>query len=708
MGSEKNIKVIYTEKNDEVGAIKKESAGLFLLSLALLGAAGFLFGANCCFVSIKTFFILCFGFYGSIMVIACLAWFGYYLIKTRKRMFSFFNLGFFFLTIDSLIISSLVDIIKNNPTGFGGGLSGYYISEFLADNLSHTGAWIFAGLILSIALFLISGLSISMFLAELSSWKKIKPVTKEIIGSGESPSTNERCPEYRDSPPPPRARRIFFDDLYINDKEISATKLSLVESEKKEKQISMKLSLPPSDLLPWDVDRKKRPHFAADQSAKLIATLNNFGIQAKILDIHYGPVITRYDLQPAPGIKVSRIVNLADDLALALAAKGLRIEAPIPGKAAVGIEVPNTTSELVPFSELWHYSGYRNSQDGLPVVLGKDIAGGIVMADLAQMPHLLIAGTTGSGKSVCINTIICSLLGKCSPDKVRFIMIDPKMVELASYNNIPHLLTPVVKDAQRAAWVLKWIVKQMEERYNALADKGARDIERYNKMAGSNDRINYIVIIIDELADLMMAAPDEVEDSICRLAQMARSVGIHLVVATQRPSVDVITGLIKANIPTRIAFAVSSQVDSRTILDSVGAEKLLGRGDMLFSPVGSLKPIRMQGALITENQIDAIVKYWCMQQKPQYAEINLENPKTVDGGELDDLFFEAVKIVADFGQASSSLLQRKLHIGYARAARLIDQLEEKGIIGPFEGSKPREIFKSAAQLQVIIQKNSLK
>jgi S-DNA-T family DNA segregation ATPase FtsK/SpoIIIE len=447
----------------------------------------------------------------------------------------------------------------------------------------------------------------------------------------------------------------------------------------------------------------KKGNRVLDQSRQLEQTLAHFGVQVRVLEVHHGPVITRYDLQPAPGVKVSKIVNLTDDLALGLAAKGLRLEAPIPGKAAIGVEVPNKETQVVTFREVLDAKSFWNSGK-LSIGLGVDIAGEVVVTDLGKMPHLLVAGATGSGKSVCVNTMIMSVLYKAFPDEVKFIMIDPKMVELSMYNGIPHLMAPVVTEAKKAAGVLHMVVNEMERRYKLFAEARVRDREKYNEQLTEGEPLPFIVVIIDELADLMMVAPVEVEDSICRLAQMARATGIHLVVATQRPSVDVITGLIKANIPSRIAFAVSSQVDSRTILDTVGAERLLGKGDALFSPVGSMKPLRVQGALVIEKEIEAVIKHWKEQGEPEYQDqfVNIpEKEEAVAGVEEDDLFWDAVRIVVEHGQASASVLQRRLRVGYTRAARLVDMMEAKGIVGPYEGSKPREVYITARQMEEI-------
>lgn len=461
----------------------------------------------------------------------------------------------------------------------------------------------------------------------------------------------------------------------------------------------------------------------------LVETLKSFGVQTKILDICRGPAVTRYELQPAAGVKISKITNLADDIAMNLAATGVRIEAPIPGKAAVGIEVPNKVKTIVRMRELIESNSFVTSKSHLTVALGRDIAGQVTVADLSKMPHVLIAGTTGSGKSVCINSLIVSLLYKSGPDDVRFLMIDPKVVELGIYNGIPHLLVPVVTDPRKAAGALNWAVTEMLKRYKIFAENNVRDLKGYNALAQANHyqdengqpmhKMPQIVIIIDELSDLMMAAPNEVEDAICRLAQMARAAGMHLVVATQRPSVDVVTGLIKANIPSRIAFAVSSAIDSRTILDCGGAEKLLGMGDMLFSPVGAQKPMRIQGCFVSDSEIESVVDFVKNSRSVVYddtiaQEIErsaAEGAKSSDTGSNDDegsgdpMMNEAIKCVVEAGQASTSLLQRRLRLGYARAGRLIDEMEQMGIVGPHEGSKPRQVLITYAQwLEMNMQK----
>lgn len=454
----------------------------------------------------------------------------------------------------------------------------------------------------------------------------------------------------------------------------------------------------------------------AENAQTLAQTLENFKVKAKIINACHGPAVTRYELEPAPGVKVSKITNLADDLALSLAAFSVRIE-PIPGKAAIGIEVPNKELEGIRLREVLEKPAFATAKSKLTVGLGVDIAGQGIFADLAKMPHLLVAGATGSGKSVCINTLITSILFKAKPDEVKFILIDPKMVELSNYNGIPHLMVPVVTDAKKAASVLNWSVQEMEKRYAKFAETGVRDMERFNA-AKPEEKMPAIVIIIDELADLMMVAPHDVEDAICRLAQKARAAGIHLVLATQRPSVDVITGIIKANIPSRISFAVSSQIDSRTILDMSGAEKLLGKGDMLFYPVGSAKPQRVQGAFVSDEEVERLLDFirgqgQQMEENQEIIEYTENAAMEADDGKkdaakekIDELLSDAIELVMSSGQASTSSIQRRFRIGYTRAARLIDTMEEMKIIGPSLGSKPREILVSSEEAEAALRKIS--
>ena len=459
-----------------------------------------------------------------------------------------------------------------------------------------------------------------------------------------------------------------------------------------------------------------------ETATKLQKTLYSFGVSAKVENVSVGPAITRYELKPAEGVRVSKIANLADDIALNLAAETIRIEAPIPGKQAVGIEVPNKEKEAVHLREVLESEEFGESSSKLTVALGKDVAGNIQLADIAKMPHLLIAGSTGSGKSVCINTIITSIIYKSKPSEVKMVMVDPKVVELSVYNGIPHLLIPVVTDPKKAAGALAWAVQEMDNRYNLFAQKGVRDIKGYNKAIEKEEgsgKLPQIVIIVDELADLMMVAAKDVEEAICRLAQKARAAGMHLVIATQRPSVDVITGLIKANVPSRIAFAVSSQVDSRTIIDSVGAEKLLGKGDMLFFPAGAPKPVRVQGAFVSDEEVEKIVDFVKQNGTANYSEDILETiengnktekeiAQTDEDDETDPFLMDAIQTVVETGQASTSFIQRRFKVGYARAGRIIDQMEERGVISGFQGSKPREVLMSLEKLNELkMGKNEL-
>lgn len=470
--------------------------------------------------------------------------------------------------------------------------------------------------------------------------------------------------------------------------------------------------LPPVSLLKPPAQTGREDHSAElnENSQRLVETLKSFGVETKIVDISQGPSVTRYELQPAVGVKISKITNLSDDIALNLAASGVRIEAPIPNKRAVGIEVPNKKRDMVTAREIIDTQEFRQAKSKLTVALGKDITGHSAFADLAKMPHLLIAGTTGSGKSVCLNSMIISILYHAKPDEVKFLMIDPKKVEFSVYNGIPHLLVPVVGEPRNAAGALNWAVTEMLERYKIFSDNNVRDIRGYNALCEKNpDKtpMYQIVIVIDELSDLMMAAPNEVEDAICRLAQMARAAGMHLLIATQRPSVDVITGIIKANIPSRIALSVSSQIDSRTILDMSGAEKLLGNGDMLFNPIGNSKPIRIQGCFLSDAEVEQVVDFIKQQGNCEYDEnvikdieslavkekkkAGLEDEASLDSSD-DEMLTRAIEVAVEAQQISATFLQRRLRVGYARAARLIDEMNQRGIVGPSEGSKPRKVL----------------
>ncbi|MBO5853037.1 MAG: DNA translocase FtsK [Clostridia bacterium] len=476
---------------------------------------------------------------------------------------------------------------------------------------------------------------------------------------------------------------------------------------------------PPMELLKGNISKSPAAERAEleNTAQRLVDTLRSFGVETSIVDISRGPTVTRYELQPSSGVKISKITNLADDIALNLATAGVRIEAPIPNKAAVGIEVPNKASNVVHIREILESSAFTGSKSKLTISLGKDIAGNAIVGDISKMPHGLIAGATGSGKSVCINSIIVSILYKAKPDEVKLIMVDPKVVELGIYNGIPHLLLPVVTDPRKAASTLGWAVSEMEKRYQMFAANGVRDIDGFNRLAETDEdivKLPRIVIIVDELADLMMTAPKEVEDSINRIAAKARAAGMHLIIATQRPSVDVVTGVIKANIPSRIAFAVSSQIDSRTILDNAGAEKLLGRGDMLFSPIGATKPSRIQGCFVSDEEVEAVTDFVKGRHTSEYDQSIMEDIENRalasnkekagatavadEEGEEDPMLKAAIEFVVESGQASTSMLQRKLKLGYARAARIMDTMADMGIIGPYNGAKPRDVLITMEQL----------
>ena len=474
--------------------------------------------------------------------------------------------------------------------------------------------------------------------------------------------------------------------------------------------------LPPLSLLDSVTAKKERMQEEIKRNVRIIeGTLATFGVQARVIDVNSGPAVTQYALQPAAGVQVRRVVSLQTDLSLALAASPLRIEAPIPGKSAIGVEVPNKAATLVTIREVVESNSFRNGGSLLGVALGNDVAGQPISADLTRMPHLLIAGATGQGKSVCVNTLICSLLVQATPAQLRMLMIDPKRVELQGYNGLPHLAVPVIVESHQAAAALRWAVSEMERRYRLLAQEGVRNIAVFNERATLKRARNmpYIVVVIDELADLMMVAAGEMEEVICRIAQLARAVGIHLVIATQRPSTDIITGLIKANIPSRIAFAVGSQVDSRVILDSVGAEKLLGRGDMLYQPVDAGKPTRLQGAFISDREVESLVRFWQGQGEPRYLEgvfeaaASMPSEDATSERKLDPLFARAARAVTAEGAASVSLVQRKFNVGYSRAGRIVDQLAEHRVIGAYQGSKSREVLMNLPDVDELLEQLGL-
>lgn len=546
--------------------------------------------------------------------------------------------------------------------------------------------------------------------------EKIEENDQENIGFSIFGKKKEKIEEKAELEEPPLNPNEIESNLFVQKAEEKEEKVREVLQLEHNTIVSEdeNYEYPPVELLKQGDNQgmKGSKKALTDTATKLQKTLYSFGVSAKVENVSVGPAITRYELKPAEGVRVSKIAKLSDDIALNLAAESIRIEAPIPGKQAVGIEIPNKEKEVVHLRDIIESTTFEDAESKVSVALGKDISGEPVVADIGKMPHVLIAGSTGSGKSVCINTLIASIIYKAKPSEVKLVMVDPKVVELSVYNGIPHLLIPVVTDSKKAAGALAWAVQEMENRYQLFATKGVRDLKGYNSMTGEEGgKLPQIVIIIDELADLMMVAAKDVEDSICRLAQKARAAGMHLVIATQRPSVDVITGIIKANIPSRIAFAVSSQIDSRTILDMVGAEKLLGKGDMLFYPIGSSKPTRVQGAFVSDPEVEKIVDFVKSNggevtynedileeiERANKSDRELEAPEEED--DIDPFLEEAIKTVVEVGQASTSFIQRRFKVGYARAGRIIDQMEARGIISGYEGSKPRQVLMSMERLQ---------
>ncbi|MFZ5646782.1 MAG: DNA translocase FtsK 4TM domain-containing protein [Bacillota bacterium] len=726
-----SVKDVKPAKSRPDNKLKYELAGIAIITLSILGAASLFTNALGAVGSLLSRGMEIIAGESRYLISLGMFFLGLKLIKEKgdfritPRAAGFIILGLVFLTLGHL------DAPADNLFGYGlkgrgGGVVGAASVFVLTGSFGTVGAYIVLASLTLVSLLLITGYTLAQLglLASLRArkagsraWNCVFNFLFEDVDPGES-RDNHSPVLIKNNPGDEsvEADSVKPQKSFSGNDTVPKKKTARVQAEIPDIPVTSLADgsmyrLPPIGLLK-STERNKNEvsdKEIAERARLLETTLESFSITARVSGISVGPAITRYEIQPPPGIKVSRIVGLADDIALNLAAPGVRIEAPIPGKAAVGIEVPNREISPVTLRELIETREFTNSQSKLTVGLGKDIAGSPVFADLGKMPHLLVAGATGAGKSVCINTLIASILFKSSPDEVKLLMVDPKMVELATYNGIPHLISPVVTDAKKAAGVLRWAVKEMERRYEIFASAGVRDIGRYNKTcqtgAGKERQtLPYIVIIIDELADLMMVAPADVEDSICRLAQMARAAGLHLVIATQRPSVDVITGLIKANIPSRISFAVSSLVDSRTILDMGGAEKLLGRGDMLFFPVGAAKPVRVQGAYLSDQEVESLVTYLKEQAQPVYDEQVLTAPPAEEGkndpeDDHDELLAQAVKIFIESGTASISLLQRRLHIGYARAARLVDIMERRGIVGGFEGSKPRSIKMTLEQFQ---------
>ncbi|EHY9142326.1 DNA translocase FtsK [Listeria innocua] len=623
----------------------------------------------------------------------------------------------------------LENLFRPNQVGFvGAGMIGAAITSVTYFLLDRLGTNIIAILLIIYGFSLVSGISVRQF------FSKITEFVRYLFSKGKAAKEKgKEVKAKRDKKKAEKLVEVEADEVIEVGQPINASKeektppiisnfSSKVEQEKapleektesdvKEKDLEMFqqesfeneiYQLPSVDILePAKVtDQSKEYDQIKVNAKKLEDTFESFGVKAKITQVHLGPAVTKYEVQPSVGVKVSKIVSLSDDIALALAAKDIRIEAPIPGKSAIGIEVANQNVAMVSLREVLENNPKNNPDEKLQIALGRDISGEAMMASLDKMPHLLVAGATGSGKSVCINGIITSILLRAKPHEVKMMMIDPKMVELNVYNGIPHLLAPVVTNPKKAAQALQKVVAEMERRYDLFSHTGTRNMQGYNDYVKKHNELNeekqpelpFIVVIVDELADLMMVASNDVEDAITRLAQMARAAGIHLIIATQRPSVDVITGVIKANIPSRIAFAVSSSIDSRTILDMGGAEKLLGRGDMLLLPVGSSKPTRIQGAFLSDKEVEDVVNYVISQQKAQYNEEMIpDDIPEVEGEVTDELYHEAVELVVEMQTASVSMLQRKFRIGYNRAARLIDEMEQRGVVGPHEGSKPRRV-----------------
>lgn len=601
-------------------------------------------------------------------------------------------------------INNSIDLSK---VGKGGGIIGSFFGFFFYKLFGSIGSYLVLGIILIINILLITNIKIKDIISIFNNRpkKQTNNISKPKIVNQVKLEQNQEDIKILDYTK--NEKKDFLKEIDVKEE------VNNIDTEIRSKQSKNHIStysIPSLSLLKspasnQDINDNKE----ILNNAKIIEeTMKNFGIDAIITQINKGPTITCYELQPSPGIKLSRIVSLSDNIALSLASSDIRIEAPIPGKAAVGIEVPNKVKSSVLLKEIITSEEYNDMDSPIPLALGKDVSGNVIVSTIDKMPHLLIAGATGSGKSVCINTIIMSILYKSSPEDVKLLLIDPKMVELSIYNGIPHLLIPVVTDAKKASFALNWAVDEMEKRYKLFAQNNVRDISSYNNKAKNNgiEELPTIVIIIDELADLMMVAAQEIEDYICRLAQMARAAGMYLIVATQRPSVDVITGTIKANIPSRISFAVSSQVDSRTILDMAGAEKLLGKGDMLFYPSFYSKPSRLQGAFISDEEVEAVVNSLKAQDITEYNEDIIEvveSSKEIHFNDSDDLLPTAIALVVEEGQASISLLQRRLKIGYARAARIVDEMEERGVIGGYEGSKPRKVLLSPEDLELKIK-----
>lgn len=730
-------------KKKQSASFRLEITGVVLIAIGIIGLLQLGFVGRGFFALAEMFV----GLLSYVLLVGSVILGGYMVIRRKmphlfsKRLVGIYLIILGFLTYihmyfiihnlgaNASVISStwklvLENLFRPNQVGFvGGGMIGAVITSITYFLLDRLGTNLIAALLIIYGFSLVSGISIRQFFAKMTEFvrylftkgkaatekgkevkakhdkkkaEKVVEVEPEEVIDLIEPTPEEKVPPIISN----FSSKVEQEKAPVEEQtEQKEQELEMFQQESFENEI---YQLPPVDILaPAKVtDQSKEYDQIKVNAKKLEDTFESFGVKAKITQVHLGPAVTKYEVQPSVGVKVSKIVSLSDDIALALAAKDIRIEAPIPGKSAIGIEVANQNVAMVSLREVLENNPKNNPEEKLQIALGRDISGEAMMASLDKMPHLLVAGATGSGKSVCINGIITSILLRAKPHEVKMMMIDPKMVELNVYNGIPHLLAPVVTNPKKAAQALQKVVAEMERRYDLFSHTGTRNMQGYNDYVKKQNELNnekqpelpFIVVIVDELADLMMVASNDVEDAITRLAQMARAAGIHLIIATQRPSVDVITGVIKANIPSRIAFAVSSSIDSRTILDMGGAEKLLGRGDMLLLPVGSSKPTRIQGAFLSDAEVEDVVNYVISQQKAQYSEEMIpDDIPEVEGEVTDELYHEAVELVVEMQTASVSMLQRKFRIGYNRAARLIDEMEQRGVVGPHEGSKPRRV-----------------
>jgi len=631
-------------------------------------------------------------------------------VKFFRQQTPYFSIprliGIFILLLSLSSFIGMFNLGNEYTRFYSSGFFGFVLSNFATAYFSRLGGFIIFTTFIILSLALVTEILISsLFINTVNKSKSVlgsilkfgrndRPVTVRVKTSPavKKAILNEKSGSLLPAEKPKTA--ASDTTLAAKPKIQIKTKPSVMEVKTRPQELKIgDYQLPALDLLdiplPFEARQIKED---LEGSARILEdTLEDFGISAKVTDIERGPVITRYELEPAPGVKLNRIVALSDDIALSMKAQSVRIIAPIPGKGKVGVEVPNMEGSFVILKEVLASGAFQEAKSNLTLALGKDITGQPVVADLDDMPHLLIAGTTGSGKTVCVNSLILSLLFKNSPNDLKFLMIDPKMVELMPFNGLPHLLCPVVTDAKKASMALNWVVSEMEERYKLLAKAGARNIEAYNE---KQEKLPYIIVIIDEFADLMTVAADQIENAITRLAQLSRAVGIHLILATQRPSVDVITGVIKANLPARISFKVASKVDSRTVLDMNGADKLLGKGDMLFLRPGESKLNRIQGTLVSDKEIEKVMEFIKTQAEPVYDEeiLKEQQKSTLSNGEKDELYDQAVRVIMESNQASVSILQRRMRLGYTRAARIIDTMELEGLVGPFEGSKPRKIL----------------